>query len=192
MNAGYEPREAPQVFQILLKEYGDQAPIVNFFWGSHPTNTSRFNRTNELIESRYADAGAGLIVNTEEFKRRTREVVIAMGIRDYEEKRFNTAQAMFEKAAPVSEDDAAPHYYLGKIALETGGVGEIDKAIAHFKTGIKADPEFSSIYRELGLTYYRKGDRPKAVKAFERYLALEPGTEDAEQVRKYIRELKRY
>lgn len=115
-----------------------------------------------------------------------------MGIRDYEEKRFNTARVMFEKAAPVSEDDAVPHYYQGKIALETGGVAEIEKAIAHFKTGLEANPEFSPIYRELGLTYYRKGDRPKAIKAFERYLALDTGAEDAEQVRTYIRELKRY
>ena len=100
-----------------------------------------------------------LVVNTEEFKRVTRSVVIATGRLDYEQQRFNTAKAMFEKAVRSWQDDPVPHYYLGKIALETGAGDGVERALAHLADSIKADASYAPAHRELGLAYYRKGDR---------------------------------
>ena len=55
--AGYDPREAPKTFQVLLEEYGDKGTVENFFYGSHPTNEARIAHLNQLIQSNYADAG---------------------------------------------------------------------------------------------------------------------------------------
>lgn len=193
VEAGYDPREAPRTFQKLLEEYGDQAPVVNFFYGSHPSNVSRFETLSGLAETRYAGdlAARTLTVNTEEFKRRTREIVVATGVLDYESKRFNTARAMFEKALPVSEGDPIPHYYLGKIALETGGAADVDGAVGHLVAATEEDPAFAPAQRELGLAYYRKRDTPRAVAAFRKYLELDPQAEDAARVQQMIAELQR-
>ena len=195
VNAGYDPREAPRTFERLLQEYGDPAPLQHFFYSDHPTNVARIERTSALVKTQYADhlANRTLIVNTEEFARRTRELVIAVGRLDYEQKRFNTAAAMFEKALRVAADDPVPAYYLAKIALETAsGPDTADRAIAHLRSAIRADATYAPAYRELGLAYYRKGDRPQAITALERYLALDPKGKDAQRINTAIQDLKRY
>jgi beta-barrel assembly-enhancing protease len=195
IKAGYDPREAPRTFELLLKEYGDPAPIQHFFYNDHPTNVARIERTSQLVKTQYADqlAHRHLIVNTEEFQRRTREVVIAVGRLDYAQKRFNTAAAMFEKALRVAADDPVPSYYLAKIALETSsGTDAVDRAMAYLLNAIRADATYAPAYRELGLAHYRKGDRPKAIAALERYLALDPRAKDAHRINTAIQELKRY
>ncbi len=191
VKAGYDPREAPITFELLLMEYGDQRRLQNFFYGSHPSNQERFKTLSDLARSKYGKVvqSTRLAVNSEEFKRATRRVVIAVGVNDYEDKRFNTARAMFEKAIRAFQDDPQPHYYLGRIALETSA--DVDKAIAHLEAAIAADAQFAPPHRELGLAFYRKGDRVKAVAELERYLALDPKAEDAAQVKATIAEIKR-
>jgi len=193
VNTGYDPREAPRTFEQLLKEYGDQAALTNFFYGNHPTNVARIERTTALAQSKYAGqvANGRLIVNTPEYVQRTREVVITVGQLDYEQKRFNTATAMFQKAVQASQSDPVPHYYLGKIALETGGAAGVDRAITHLTDTTRIDSRYAPVYRELGLAYYRQGNPVEAVAAFERYLALDPTAKDAAQIKKSIADLKR-
>ena len=132
-----------------------------------------------------------LIVNTEEFKRVTRAVVIATGRFDYEASRFATAQAMFEKALRSWQDDPAPHYYLGKIALETGLGGGVDEALKRFADTLKVDAKYAPAYRDQGLAHYRKGDRAAAIASLERYLEIDPDASDKKQIETTIQELKR-
>jgi predicted Zn-dependent protease len=191
VKAGYDPREAPITFELLLAEYGDQGRLQNFFYGSHPSNQERFRTLSDLAKSKYGKAvqSTKLTVNSEEFKRATRRVVIAVGVNDYDAKRFNAATAMFEKAVRAYQDDPQPHYYLGRIALETSA--DVDKAIAHLEAAIAADAQYPPPHRELGLAQYRKGDRVKAVASLERYLALDPQAKDADQIKATIAEIKR-
>lgn len=192
VQAGYDPREAPKTFELLLKEYGDQKAAENFFYGSHPTNKARIENLNGLIKSNYSQdvADRKLLVNTGEFKKRTRELVVAAAQSDYEAKRFHTAAAMFERALQVKSNDPVSHYYLGKIDLETGGAAGTDRAIAHFNAALKVNDNYIEPYRDLGLAYYKKKDSAKAIAAFERYLAMSPGAKDAGPIKNYIDELK--
>jgi predicted Zn-dependent protease len=191
VKAGYDPREAPITFELLLMEYGDQGRLKNFFYGSHPSNQERFKTLSDLAKNKYGKvvSSTKLAVNSEEFKRATRRVVIAVGVNDYEGKRFNSSKAMFEKAVRAFQGDPAPHYYLGRIALET--TADMDKAIAHLEAAIAADATYAPPHRELGLAYYRKGDRAKAVAELEKYLALDPKAKDADQIKTTIEEIKR-
>jgi predicted Zn-dependent protease len=193
VKAGYDPREAPGTFDQLLRQYGDQSRLQNFFYGSHPTNRARIERTTELARTRYAKeiAERKLAVNTQEFMRRTRELVVQTGKLDFEGKHFESAAAMFEKASRVDPRDPEPHHYLGRIALETQGAGGVDRAIGHFEEATRADDKYAPAFRDLGLAYYRKGERPNAVTAFERYLALDPNANDAARIKQSIAELKR-
>ena len=194
VKAGYDPREGPITFELLLKEHGDQSRLANFFYGSHPNNVDRYETLSALVKAKYASdvKDKRLVVNTEEFKRVTRSVVIATGRLDYEQQRFNTAKAMFEKAVRSWQDDPVPHYYLGKIALETGAGDGVERALAHLADSIKADASYAPAHRELGLAYYRKGDRPNAIGSLERYLALDPKAEDTKQIEATVAELKRF
>ncbi len=99
---------------------------------------------------------------------------------------------MFEKAARADAADPRPHYYLGKIALDTGtGRDALDGAIAHLVSATAANPSYAPAYRELGLAYSRQGERAKAVDALTRYVTLAPNSDDAGQIQAAIRQLQR-
>jgi predicted Zn-dependent protease len=192
VKTGYDPREAPKTFQVLLEEYGDKGAVENFFYGSHPTNQARIAHLNELIGTQYADVAQrpNLVVNSDDYKQRTRALVVLAAQHNYKAKRFNTAAALFNRALESKGDDPTSHYFLGKIAMESGGAAGADKAIGHFNAALKVNSRFVEPYRELGLAYYLKKDSANALRAFERYLALNPSAADAGPIRGYIDELK--
>jgi beta-barrel assembly-enhancing protease len=192
VKAGYDPREAPGTFEQLMKEYGDQTALQNFFYGDHPTNKARIEKLTSLVQSKYAGdlETRKLITNTAEFKQRTRDLVVEVGRLDYERKKFKTAAAMFEKALLANNKDHLSHYYMGKIASETGGSAGLQQAVTHLTTAVQLNENFADAYRELGLAYYKQRNKPKAIEAFERYLSLNGGAKDAEPIKRYVNELK--
>jgi predicted Zn-dependent protease len=192
VKTGYDPREAPNTFRVLLEEYGDKGAVENFFYGSHPTNEARIAHLNELVRAKYAEVTtrSDLVVNSDDYKRRTRPLVVLAAQHNYRAKRFKTAAALFNRALQTKGDDPTAHYFLGKIAMETSGAAGADAAIGHFNAALKVNDRFVEPYRELGLAYYLKKDSAGALRAFERYLALNPSAPDAGPIRGYIDELR--
>src|SRR3990172_8359709 len=48
VRAGYDPKEAPKVFELLRSEGKDRGSLEAFFFGSHPRLTERLATTREL------------------------------------------------------------------------------------------------------------------------------------------------
>lgn len=186
--AGWDPREAARFFEILLEDKGDPSPLVTFFYGSHPRLVSRIEHVSERVQQKYRDRlDDGPTVGNPEFDRRTAAVVLSTGIAEYEARRYRTARSLFEKAARVSVADPATHYWLGRVELETGP--DVSAAIAHLERAVSIDPEYAPPHLQLGLAHYRRGAIPAAREAFERYLELAPGADDASRARQMIRDL---
>ena len=130
-------------------------------------------------------------MNSDDYKHRTRALASVLAAQhNYKAKRFNTAAVLFNRALETKGDDGTSHYFLGKIAMETGGAAGADAAIGHFNSALKVNNRYVEPYRELGLAYYLKKDSPNALRAFQRYLALHPGASDAGPIQVYIEELK--
>jgi predicted Zn-dependent protease len=111
--AAYDAREASGTFEALLKEYGDASKREAFFYSSHPRNEERMARADAWAEANAARfESADLTVNTDEFQQATHDIVVAMGRLDYESGRFDSARAMFTKAAADGVVDAEPQRYL--------------------------------------------------------------------------------
>ncbi len=111
--AGYDAREASGTFEQLLKEYGDAEKLDAFFYSSHPRNEERMARADAWAEANAARfESADSTVNTTEFQQVTHDIVVAMGRLDYENDRFDSARAMFTKAAADGVADPEPQRYL--------------------------------------------------------------------------------
>src|SRR3990167_2671436 len=54
VKAGYDPTQAPRVYQLLKKDGGDPSRLENFFFGNHPRLDERIETTSALLASRYA------------------------------------------------------------------------------------------------------------------------------------------
>jgi uncharacterized protein YjcR len=71
--AGYDPMEAPKVWDIFSKESGDRNKVTNFFYGSHSTHSARKRNLFQEIAQSYFDEvnckyDCESMVNEEDYK----------------------------------------------------------------------------------------------------------------------------
>jgi len=72
-------------------------------------------------------------------------------------------------------------------------VGWYDKAIANFEKAAEIDKNHQQSLYNLGIVYrYDLQDFPKAIEVWERFVAINPGTPGAAQVRKELEFLKQH
>jgi len=65
---------------------------------------------------------------------------------------------------------------------------KLNPALKYYRKAIQKNPRYALAYRGMGITYAKLGKASKAVKAYEKYLALSPKASDANQVRKLVRD----
>jgi predicted Zn-dependent protease len=190
--AGYDAKEAPKVHQMLLQRYGDPSRLENFFFGNHARNQERIEHYERMLDTEYAQVAqaSSLIINAEEFQRRTRPLVRENAILDIEAGRYGTAKAALERVLAVVPTDAKAHFYLGELyRKQRKSPADVEQAIAAYQKAAEYDPAYPEPQRSLGLLYYTTGKKAEARQAFERYLALKPHADDRQQLREYLIEL---
>jgi tetratricopeptide (TPR) repeat protein len=72
-------------------------------------------------------------------------------------------------------------YYMKK--------GDIDAAIDRFEDATMAKPGYALPFLYLGEAYEKQGKKKPAVKAYQRYLDLNPKAEDGDRIRKKVEKL---
>jgi cytochrome c-type biogenesis protein CcmH/NrfG len=115
------------------------------------------------------------------------------------EKKLDEALAASNKAAELSSA-AGPAGATGgggnAAALFNQGVilwnqQKYAEAKDKFEAATKADPKHAEAQYRLGMSYVNLGDMPKAVGAFEGYLAADPSGPHAEEVKQFISAMKK-
>ncbi|MBI2369246.1 MAG: M48 family metalloprotease [Deltaproteobacteria bacterium] len=191
VKAGYDPKQAPRVFDLLLKEYGDRSEIETFFFGNHPTNQRRMRDLEAQIAGHYAAqaASSGRRVNSEDYQRRMRVLVRENALLDIRANRYNTALAALARALRLQPNDPIAHYYMGEAYRQRGQAGDLPRAIEAYKQALRYRADYPEPHRELGLAYYKLGDKVLASVELKRYLELSPKAKDEKEIREYLLEL---
>lgn len=201
VRAGYDPNEAPKVFQLLLSESKDRGSLETFFFGSHPKLQERIATTTELVNTQYAAAAAAAdrVKTSEEFGLRMRTVVRENALLDIRAGRFKLAEAQLDRVAAITPKDPTLHLYYGDLyrlqSQRARSAADKDdfarKALEHYERSAELDPAFPDPFRQLGFLYYQQKDAERAREAFRKYLALKPDAPDAKRIREYLVELER-
>jgi tetratricopeptide (TPR) repeat protein len=79
---------------------------------------------------------------------------------------------LYRHAVDVDEDNWIAQNTLGALL---GTEGRFDEAIPHLVQSIRRNPAYADPYFNLGVAYYRKGDRQEAVRYYRESLRIEPG-----------------
>jgi beta-barrel assembly-enhancing protease len=197
--AGYDPREAPRVFELLRDDHGDGGRLENFFFGNHPQLDERIANTRELLKThpRPRDAGA-LAASAEDFTLRTRTVVRENAALDIRAGRFGLAKAQLDRVLSLAPRDPTTHLYFGDLyRLQAQRANAADKPLLlgqareAYERAAQLDATFPDPFRQLGLLYYQSKDPEKAKGAFRTYLSLKPDAPDARRIKEYLVELER-
>lgn len=96
---------------------------------------------------------------------------LALGATYFEGFEFEKAKRELLAAAESPETAAMARFYLARVANHTG---DRQGALKELHLGLEADPQSSEVYAELGGTYVKLRDYPKAETALQRALELYP------------------
>ncbi|MFQ5898055.1 MAG: tetratricopeptide repeat protein [Candidatus Methylomirabilia bacterium] len=201
VKAGYDPNEAPKVFELFKKDHGDRGPLETFFFGSHPRLAERIENATRLLRTRYAVEASeeGRVVDTPEFSLRLRTVIRENALLDLRAGRFNLAKAQLDRVLALTPRDPTAQLYYGDLyrlqaqrAKSSADKQDLARlAIERYEQASTLDPTFADPFRQLGFLYYQQQELDRAREAFQRYLALKPEAPDARRIKEYLLELER-
>lgn len=198
VDAGYAPAAAPEVYQALLDDHGQEASSAEaFFFGSHPKLSNRLENAKAWAASRPEAEPAGTAGDPDAFARRIRPVVRDDARLNLELQRYELAEWELERVLQWMPGDPEAHQLLAELRFAQAGMAaDVESADileaegeAALREAVRLDPQRPAPHRELGLLAYRRGDFGAACVEFRHYLDADPDAADADTIRDYILEL---
>ena len=183
--AGYDPRQALNLFEHLQQEIEIEGIKEPFFFGTHPSVQQRIENASRWLATEYSGKNAGLI-NSEIFRSRLDKLVLDNARLDLRIGRFYIARRSMEKYLHRNPDDAGAYYLLGEIFRQDSRQRDRKKAIKQYEKAIELDPSFPAPHKAMGLMHYKEGEQQLAQKFFETCLLLSPNAPDKAYIQGYL------
>jgi tetratricopeptide (TPR) repeat protein len=159
--------------RVALEAYPDLAP-------AHYVKALADRRSGDLGEARQSLESAVRIDPT--FTRARLELAEVLE----EAEDFPAAAAAYRELSGAKPDDVSLHF---RLAVAARKAGLIDEAISEYQAALRLDPSVSEAHYNLAVLYVREKKAPDlAAQSFKRFLDLDPESERAESVRKWLRE----
>ena len=188
IKAGYDPREAPRLFELLKKDVEEQKIKEPFFFGSHPRLQERIDNFNQfMVENKSVTQG---VRNTDRFMAQISSLLLENAQLDLSMGRFSSAQNGIERFLQEEPQNASGHYYLGELYRQKGDKDDWDRALKEYILAVEYDSSYPEPHKAIGLIYYKQGFKERSVKEFEQYLFMAPEAGDRGYVEQFIEELK--
>lgn len=181
--AGYDPREAPKLFDHMKREVEEEKIKEPFFFGTHPRLAERIESFEALLKSDYAGKEGG--IGREQFLGAVCNVILANARLDLMKGRFAIARRGAEKYLTIRGDDAKGHFLLGEVHRQQGGEGDEEKALSEYRKAMEIDPSYPDPHERLGVICYKKGEKAEAREHLDRYLSLRPDAPDRGYIEEY-------
>jgi len=160
-DGGYDPRGMLDFFKKLMIQQEAAASVIPPYLMSHPLSKVRLTNLEAVLKQRQWDRGARHPANLD--LHRVQLIVRA---------RSGSAKDLLEQYKRYSDaqpDDGRARYLLGLAYLETGA---FNPAKESFEQAQKLG--FTEVDRELGRTYLRQRDLPKAREFLSRAAEVDP------------------
>jgi Flp pilus assembly protein TadD len=98
--------------------------------------------------------------------------------------KFDLAVSELESGLKQKEQSAKGHFYLGQVLANLGRFGDAEQ---HLNRAVAlGGDEMKDAHRFLGIIYWRRGERDRAITELETYLKLAPNAKDADQIRQLV------
>lgn len=185
VKAGYDPHEAPKLFEYLKQELEEEKIEEPFFFSSHPKLVERIENYSALLRTVYA--GRDGETNTRAFRRHAARLLLDNAELDVKRASYRSAERSIEKYLEQKSNDPRAFYLLGEVYRHRVS-DDAEKAKANYEKTLSLQDNQPEAYRALGLLQYKTGDRPSARRNLQRYLSLKPEASDREYIREYLRD----
>jgi beta-barrel assembly-enhancing protease len=189
--AGYDPIEAPAIWQFLSDEIEAMGKDdVMFFGRTHPINEERYVMGRKLAEELKAKAGKPLEFGQDRYV----QAILphrAQFLQDELGKRqFSAFQLILDKWRDVGVKNGEIEFFQGELYRTRSDPEENDlenaASVYEFALTLPGAPE--RIYRSMGLVYKKLNQHDDMNAAFRKYLELVPDAQDASLIKMMLAE----
>lgn len=188
--AGYDPREAPKVWQHLIEERRAEDKNVDsaFFLATHPAARERVDAMQRLsvkAKKRWKKANR---LGRKSYLAALRPYRARLLRDELQLHRFERSQALLDLLKKDGHNMAELHYFQGELYRLRSKDGDRKLALAAYRKAMRAGKPPAELHRAMGLTLLKENQRAQARKSFQRYLHRNPQAEDAEMIRHLMKQ----
>ena len=184
VGAGYDPREAPKVFEKLKEQEGEAGVEEPFYFGDHPALDERISTCIELLEERGPVSGGE--VGEEGYLAAVGKVLLVNAALDVRFRRLARARHAIERYSAAFPEDPQGPFDLGELERR---FGDEHGALGAYARALAADETFAPAHREKGLLLHMHGDAAAACVSLKRYLELASEAADRPIIKGYVEEI---
>jgi predicted Zn-dependent protease len=186
---GYAPAEAGRVWGQLLEEYegakaaGEEVSSTNILFASHPPAEER---REVLATAAKRDWPGASRTGVDEYRNVLAPHRMNFLQDEVRRRRFGESLVLFDRLLKSSPRDGQVQYFKGEAYRQRGREGDTKLAVEAYRAALEMDNAPPEVHRSLGTVLRQSGENAEATRAFQRYLELKPGAEDAELIRSYL------
>ena len=186
---GYAPAEAGRVWGQLLEEAegakaaGEDVSSTNILFASHPPAEER---REVLAAAAKRDWPGAARTGADEYRAALAPHRMGFLYDEVRRRRFGESLVLFDRLLKSSPRDGQVQYFKGEAYRQRGREGDTKLALEAYRAALEMDSTPPEVHRSLGTVLRQAGENAEATRAFQRYLELKPGAEDAELIRSYL------
>lgn len=187
LRAGYDGREAAQVWDDLLAELkvrgGEDVGRRSALFASHPPAAERRDLLLQLAGTGGGRSGAEALARVIAPHR------LEWLLEEIQRGQFEESLALFDRKLRLQPDDPELLFARGEVRRLRDTPEDLGLALADLQRGAAAADPPALLFRSLGLLHRRRGEPGQAAQALRRYLAAAPQAGDAPLIHSYLTEV---
>jgi predicted Zn-dependent protease len=183
-NAGYDPAEAPRLFEFLKAELEERKITEPFFFGSHPRLAERKENWASLVKQHLSQEPGE--TGAERYAEKIQPILLDTAQMDLFHGRWSWAEETIKRYITLDPRKPQGHFLMGELFRRRGDRDDPQRAEQQYRRAIEVDPVYAASYGGLGRIYLSAGKLPEARREFEHYLRLAPHAEDRAYIEKYL------
>jgi len=190
VRAGYDPSEAPKIWEALEKERRaakDSRPFI--FFATHPPSDERISTLRELARKAHTP---DRVWTTGRQRYLTAMLPLrAMLLRDELRLRdFARTQVLMERLLAAEPLSGQLHFFQGDLYRLRNEGDDLAQALASYEQALALGGAPPETYRAAGLLLMRQGQKERARDAFDHYLTEAAEAEDKPMIQSYLEQLR--
>jgi predicted Zn-dependent protease len=188
--AGYDPAQSVELWQEELDEETAASKDKDFevFAASHPATAERLATITAMAKAKGPER-TNWTVGAESYDAVLRPFRLQWLHENLTLAHFDQSLALVQALLKDEPHSGELQYALGEIYRRRNADGDSAKALAAYSAAVAAGGVPDDVYRGLGLTSLKAGDKPAAKAALQKYLSLAPKSEDRAMIEFYLSQM---
>ncbi len=190
VRAGYDPREAPKIWETLDKERRaakDSEPLI--FFATHPATDERIETLKELARKTYMQ-DRDWTDGREAYLAAMRPLRAGLLRDELRLRDFARTQVLLERLLTAEPLSGELHFFQGELCRLRNDKDDPARALASYERALALGGAPPEAHRAVGLLLMRQGQKDRARAAFDHYLTEAPAAEDKPMIQSYLEHLR--